>query len=648
MKTTMKKSIAYLLAVLLVFQIVPVFAGQVTGTYTPGNVAFREKLEITPAERVSIMTVGMTNQMSVNEGYDKLVWSSDNENVATVDERGLVTAVGPGKVKITISAENGQYSDSITFKVTGVAASDNDGNPDEQLVIIISGDKTKVEYNGQVQTNTYNVTSNKPYDKDKLTVNQEGLASGTECKTYKDELTATYDGDAEVIVSNGWLQIKPKVITVKADDATVLNPNETPKYTAQVTDGLIAGDELDLSQVEFSVQGNYILPQIQQGQIIGNYRVGTVQAGTLTIASEAPLYNIAKIGGSYYKLRKTSIYVLKDISEWVKGLKKGETRNLSSGDYWTEDYDFANEIITVKGKKYAHISRLGEIQDVDGYYEAKQDIITAGKQKIGGSGGFIVPKEAQHNDKNETDSFHRDYTITLSDKVEELYEQPLYNFLKMDDKYYRLQATKIYARPVEEVVEKNQFGTLKMNEHPYQADEYDFSNLVLEHNGKKYVYRENADNLPDQYVSFYTTQMTKDKISVPNSHKLNKDEEWYINEDGWLDGANWGLPNDIDVYHRDYEATFYEGNIEAAEEPEGDVTVTSSLEGVEKVFTGTEITLTAIVTGYENGYDLQWKYEDPAVPGELHEIPGETNDTYTFNLDSTNCQYIYYAIVTAK
>jgi hypothetical protein len=293
MKATMKKSIACLLAVLLVIQMVPAFADQIITSYTPGNVIFRDKLEITSeAGKGTIMTVGMTNQLSVNDGYSKLVWSSDNESVATVDQNGLVTAVGPGKVKITITAEDGHYSDSIIFKVTGVPTPENNDGEEEQLVIIVSGDKTKVEYNGQVQTNTYSVTSNKPYDTDKLVVNQEGLASGTDCRTYKDKLSATYDGDAEIIISDGWLQIKPATVKVKANDA-VQTGDEKPEFTATVT-GLVEGEDPETIQytLDVYVAGDvtYITPVCESIQ--GNYRVIT-EPGILVI--ENGVYRAIKL-----------------------------------------------------------------------------------------------------------------------------------------------------------------------------------------------------------------------------------------------------------------------------------------------------------------------------------------------------------------
>ena len=71
----------------------------------------------------------------------------------------------------------------------------------------------------------------------------------------------------------------------------------------------------------------------------------------------------------------------------------------------------------------------------------------------------------------------------------------------------------------------------------------------------------------------------------------------------------------------------------------------SSLEGVEKVFVGTQITLTAELKGYKGSYEVQWMYEDPKNPGKHVEIPGATGTEYTFNLNETNCTYLYFVTV---
>ena len=50
-----------------------------------------------------------------------VTWSSDNEDVATVDETGLVTAVSAGEATIAVTTVDGGYSDSIVVNVTSVS-----------------------------------------------------------------------------------------------------------------------------------------------------------------------------------------------------------------------------------------------------------------------------------------------------------------------------------------------------------------------------------------------------------------------------------------------------------------------------------------------------------------------------------------------
>ena len=117
MKTTMKRLAAYLLAMLLVLQIVPVMAeeGTYSAIFTPGYVQYRDILEITADIETSILTVDMENQLSATKGYDGIKWSSDHPEIATVDENGLVKAVAPGQVRITVEAEG--YSDSVVLRL---------------------------------------------------------------------------------------------------------------------------------------------------------------------------------------------------------------------------------------------------------------------------------------------------------------------------------------------------------------------------------------------------------------------------------------------------------------------------------------------------------------------------------------------------
>ncbi|MCR5565732.1 MAG: hypothetical protein K6F61_02685, partial [Clostridiales bacterium] len=75
MKTTMKKTAAYLLALLLVIQMVPAFADTFySGTYTQRNVTYRDAIEIMPALNIDILKVGMENQLAVSNSYSQIAW----------------------------------------------------------------------------------------------------------------------------------------------------------------------------------------------------------------------------------------------------------------------------------------------------------------------------------------------------------------------------------------------------------------------------------------------------------------------------------------------------------------------------------------------------------------------------------------------
>ena len=76
--------------------------------------------DVTLSESSLVLDVGETAQLTaavVPEGTtDKLVWSSADESVATVDANGLVTAVGPGRTVITAAAGSVSAECSVTVR----------------------------------------------------------------------------------------------------------------------------------------------------------------------------------------------------------------------------------------------------------------------------------------------------------------------------------------------------------------------------------------------------------------------------------------------------------------------------------------------------------------------------------------------------
>ena len=102
----------------------------------------------------AVMNKGDTLQMEISYGTEQeaaadaiaeaagkldLTWTSSDEAVATVDETGLVTAVGSGTAQIQVSAADGDLSSSCT--VTVVVPAEGITAP-EQLDLVLNGQNT--------------------------------------------------------------------------------------------------------------------------------------------------------------------------------------------------------------------------------------------------------------------------------------------------------------------------------------------------------------------------------------------------------------------------------------------------------------------------------------------------------------------------
>ena len=99
----------------------------VSGNYT-ATVAVTVKIPV-EIERITIETekeiltkIGESTELKVkiepeNADAQKLIWKSDDEMIAAVDENGKVTAIGNGTAIITVTTEDGKNTASITITV---------------------------------------------------------------------------------------------------------------------------------------------------------------------------------------------------------------------------------------------------------------------------------------------------------------------------------------------------------------------------------------------------------------------------------------------------------------------------------------------------------------------------------------------------
>ena len=659
MKTTMKKTAAYLLALLLALQMVPAFADTVySGTYTQKNVTFRDALEIIPALDVDILKVGMQNQLTVSSDYKDITWTSDHPEIATVSETGLVEAVGAGKVTITVTSEGNKYKDTISFKVIAEtkaeepktepeAKPEESGNgqeeeqvQDETIIIFIKGNKTKVEYNGKVQKNTYTVTTSNDalFDESKLTVNADHLAAESNCGVWQDTMSEkdfAYDGKADIVVSNGWIQIKPAQIEIKADDVTI-NEGETPAYTASVASGLAEGDTLDLSGLEFdTLEQNgetLIVPAISAGDIIGNYKVSRVISGKLTVVKteELPLYYLAEISGTWYRLSKGTFRTsLGDVSRYF-----GKTIDKSL--YPTERYDFTDLEIEIGGKKYVYSCDKNAEAILNGadYYTVTVKNFEAVKDKIGGmdknnNPRWLVPEDQRYDDNNKTSSYHLNYTIKLVENKTVVVDQRVYNMLSVDGSsdYYKLRTTNIRTKALDSITNN------KLSKGEYILEGYDFSGVTVTIDGVEYKYN---DGSLDEYENYFTVTFD----SVEKVTMFNRNDAWFRKAESWLDGAaeEYGtLPNKTTSLHANYNATTHK-----AEAQKKSVTIHSDWPEDRIAYPGAKITLTATTVGF--GDDVRFQWQRSAGDDVWEDIPGENGITYTYTLNDSTVQYIWRVV----
>lgn len=67
-----------------------------------------------------------------NATNKNVTWTSSDENVATVDADGLVTAVGEGTATITVTTEDGGKTASCAVTVTSASEPDPDPTPEPE------------------------------------------------------------------------------------------------------------------------------------------------------------------------------------------------------------------------------------------------------------------------------------------------------------------------------------------------------------------------------------------------------------------------------------------------------------------------------------------------------------------------------------
>ena len=167
-----------------------------------------------------IVAVGATEQITatVKPANTKITYTSDNTDVATVDEKGLVTGVKAGDVTITVKA--GKTTKTVKMAVKDVILKDVKQTTTTKLVATIAGNTANVKASDIVITNTYSkanfaVKSVSVDSKDKTQVTVETYVAMNDGKDYTVTLA---DVTKTITATDG------KIVAATISPATVVVP----------------------------------------------------------------------------------------------------------------------------------------------------------------------------------------------------------------------------------------------------------------------------------------------------------------------------------------------------------------------------------------------------------------------------------------
>jgi len=180
--------------------------------YKDGSISISvdyESIKVTAAGGASSIIIGETLQLSADK--DGVTWSSSNNAIASVDDKGLVTAVAAGDVTISAAKEN-YNSGSVALKITRPAAT----------ATLHMEDADHFSADGMWGTN-YNGTIYGPGEESPVYARSSGNASDGTCIAYM------ADGDTEVLTFSSDKSVKAEVVMMMAsrsavsDMSTVMN-----------------------------------------------------------------------------------------------------------------------------------------------------------------------------------------------------------------------------------------------------------------------------------------------------------------------------------------------------------------------------------------------------------------------------------------
>ena len=117
-------------------------------------------------------------------------------------------------------------------------------------------------------------------------------------------------------------------------------------------------------------------------------------------------------------------------------------------------------------------------------------------------------------------------------------------------------------------------------------------------------------------------------------------------KDGWVEA----LYNDVSGYVRSANVMLVnpDEQEETGEEKLRSVKITSNIEGMDVIYEGMEIVMTAKLEGFEEDeYFIQWQCSTDKG-ATFADVEGANGESYSFNVNAENFEYVWKLIVTLK
>lgn len=172
--------------------------------YKDGSISISvdyESIKVTASGGASSIIIGETLQLSADK--DGVTWSSSNNAIASVDDKGLVTAVAAGDVTISAAKEN-YNSGSLALKITRPAAT----------ATLHMEDADHFSADGMWGTN-YSGTIYGPGEESPVYARSSGNASDGTCIAYMD------NGDTELLTFTSDKAVKAELVMMMAARSAV-------------------------------------------------------------------------------------------------------------------------------------------------------------------------------------------------------------------------------------------------------------------------------------------------------------------------------------------------------------------------------------------------------------------------------------------